>query len=205
MFMAAIGEIRGNLRALDAVLADIDERGIQTVVNTGNCVVGGAHPNEVVDRLRARKIPSAQGLMDRYATQFQRRQKAFLKNVPEAYDALERAYGLLRGDTLEYVADLPRMKTFTAEGIEIAYCHGSPSGQDDYLRETDDEHLFLRQRERTNTPIIICGGPYGPFARWAGGTLFVHPGAVDAPRPSYALIDTEEDPWQVTFPEIDLG
>ncbi len=65
MLMAALGDIHGNLPALQAVLDAIDAEGIQTVVNTGDTVVGYPWPDDVIARLRERDVPSAQSESDR--------------------------------------------------------------------------------------------------------------------------------------------
>ena len=65
MIFAAFGGVRGNLSALEAILAAVDAEGIQTLVNTGDCVVGGPAPNEVIELLRLRRIPTVQGQSDR--------------------------------------------------------------------------------------------------------------------------------------------
>ena len=211
MLIALFGNVHGRLDALEAVLAEIDEAGIQTMVNTGDCVVGGSHPNEVVDLIRARHIPTVQGSMDRYAALFVRKRAMIRKKAAEHFDAIAWTHERLSGENLEFLRALPHSLTLTVEGIAIAVCHGTHGSPSDALRPDDSTDRFRRQRERTaGAPILVCGGAHGPFARWVDETVFVNPGAVgdsseSPPRGCYAQIDTDIEPWAVTFRSVAYG
>ena len=51
---AVVSDIHGNLEALDAVLADIDRRGITSIACLGDFVGYGADPNACIERLQPR-------------------------------------------------------------------------------------------------------------------------------------------------------
>ena len=55
MRIAFVSDIHGNLTALDAVIADIERRGVDEVVNLGDTVSGPLLPLETAQRLR--KLP----------------------------------------------------------------------------------------------------------------------------------------------------
>lgn len=52
--LAVVSDIHGNLEALEAVLADLDRRGVEHLVCLGDFVGYGASPNECIDLLRPR-------------------------------------------------------------------------------------------------------------------------------------------------------
>jgi predicted phosphodiesterase len=62
---ALIADIHGNIWALDAVLADIDRRGVETVFDLGDSLGGPLDPEATLDRLIGRGIPSVMGNDDR--------------------------------------------------------------------------------------------------------------------------------------------
>ena len=62
--IAVVSDIHGNLLALEAVLKDLDQVRADSVVLGGDLALGGPHPNEVVDRLRALGWPSVLGNTD---------------------------------------------------------------------------------------------------------------------------------------------
>ena len=59
MYLAIFCAVRGNFPALQAILGAVDERGIETVFNAGNCVGRYPWPNEVIGLLRERNLPFA--------------------------------------------------------------------------------------------------------------------------------------------------
>ena len=65
--VAVISDIHGNQQALEAVLAAIDEMQIQTIYCLGDVVGYGACPNECVEHLRFRRIPTLAGNHDHAA------------------------------------------------------------------------------------------------------------------------------------------
>lgn len=205
MLMAAMGSIHGHLSALEAVLRAIDDAGIQTIVNTGDCAVGHPWPNEVIDILRARGMLSVQGERDRNVARFVRKEKSLrVACTPEEYEALRETYAMLRSDNVEFLVGLPRRRTIVVDGISICLCHGSPHSQIDALRADDDTVRLRRVRESVNTDLLVCGREPEPFARWVDNALFVNPGAMHAPSDAnrcarYAVIDTEREPWQAHF------
>src|SRR5256885_12293303 len=64
MRIAIVSDVHGNLAALDAVLADLDEVRPDVVVHGGDLAFGGPHPVEVVDRVRELGWPSVLGNTD---------------------------------------------------------------------------------------------------------------------------------------------
>lgn len=200
MIFAAIGDIDGNVRALETVLADIDAAGIQTIVHVGDCIGFGTEPDATVALLRARAIVGVQGDMDRRTARFGRKQKTLRTQCsPEVFDVLQRNYEALRSEHVEYLACLPRERHVKVDNVTIYLCHGSLNGQETGLDEHDDLCLFQRLREVAQADIVVQGHTRAPFARMVDGTLFVNPGAIADSPPCYAVVSTETEPWSVTF------
>src|SRR5215470_10444836 len=63
--LAVISDIHGNLRALEAVLADIKTRGADRIVNLGDCVTSPLWPRETYDLLASLALPTVRGNHDR--------------------------------------------------------------------------------------------------------------------------------------------
>ena len=64
MRFAVVTDIHGNLTALEAVIADLEQVGPDLVVQGGDLVAGGHRPVEVLDRVRDRGWPGVQGNTD---------------------------------------------------------------------------------------------------------------------------------------------
>jgi putative phosphoesterase len=137
MRLAIVSDIHGNLPALEAVLADLEEVGPDLVVLGGDLALGGPNPVEVVDRLRGLGWPSVLG------------------NTDEALDESripERARGFVAGPaarTREMLGP-QRVAWLTSQPLEwrgegVAVVHAAPGdcwaivphdASDDQLRET---------------------------------------------------------------------
>jgi predicted phosphodiesterase len=61
MRIAIISDIHSNYQALEAVLEDIETMNIDQIVSLGDNIGYGPQPEEVINTLRARKIPSVLG------------------------------------------------------------------------------------------------------------------------------------------------
>ena len=69
MRLAIIADIHGNSLALEAVLADIDRRGVREIVNLGDVASGPLWPRETVESIQARHIPTVRGNHDRWVAE----------------------------------------------------------------------------------------------------------------------------------------
>ena len=203
MLMAAFGDVCGSLPALRAVLSAVDEAGIHTIVNVGDSVVGGPHPNEVIGLLRERAIPSVQGTWDRRAVRFVRKGATFARRLSATeFDALDRTYDALHCEALEFLRGLPQQRVLEIEGLRVFLCHGAPGSPSDPLPLEADPSKLRRAREAANADIIICGGGPAPGARTVDRALFVWPGPAaghDSRGAAYAVVNTETEPWQAQF------
>ena len=65
MRIAAVSDIHGNLFALDAVLADIERRAVDLIVNLGDIVSGPLLPSGTAQRLMALRLPTIRGNHER--------------------------------------------------------------------------------------------------------------------------------------------
>lgn len=208
MIVAAIGDIHGNLPALEAALAAVDDEGILTIVNTGDCAAGHPWPDETIALLRERRIPGVQGNQDRMLLRAERKgaSKRGAETGPDAQVLIDAA-ARCSIDNLEYLRSLPRMLRLTVDGIEMAIAHGTLTNQNERLEADEDDTRYQRQREILPIPLFIFGGTHEPHARWVHGVLFVNPGSVGMPADGarvahYAVISTEKEPWTVELRSV---
>ena len=126
MRIAILGDIHGNLGALDAVLADIEKRDVELTVNLGDVVSGPLQPRETADRLMSLSIPTIRGNHERQLLTF----------TPEQMGESDRfAASQLRDDQRAWIASFP--ETLAIEDVFL--CHGTPGSDLDYFLDTVDE------------------------------------------------------------------
>lgn len=118
MKIAVIADIHGNCRALEAVLDDIDGRGIDQIFSLGDNVGYGPEPEEVVQALVAREVFSVMGNheLGLVSTSYRNRLN------PVSGESLDITKKLLSPASLELLAALPA--TFVQYGAR--FVHGCP-------------------------------------------------------------------------------
>lgn len=189
MQVAVISDIHSNLAALEAVLADIDRRGIDAVLNLGDSVSGPLAPGAVADLLMARGIPQVMGNHDRF----------LIDRPPEEMGLWERwAWPEMTAAHLDWLRGIPA----TDERYGIAMVHGQPG---------DDSQNWLHRRAADGSmvpagladcaapavgieaAVIASGHTHLPWVvRVPGGPLLVNPGAVGCPAYWNATVDPPE-------------
>jgi diadenosine tetraphosphatase ApaH/serine/threonine PP2A family protein phosphatase len=177
-------DVHGNLPALEAVLADAREAGIERFVLGGDYALFGAWPEETVARLRELDAEWIRGNGERWT--------ADPGAAPEEVQgAIERCRALLGQELARQLGALP--ETFTADGV--LYCHASPrSDVESFLPQpTDDDAELLLGVEAER---LVFGHTHLAFQRTAGGIELLNPGSVGMPfdgdpRAAYALVDPD--------------
>ena len=125
-----ISDLHSNYEALSAVLAQIDEHGVDRLLCLGDIVGYGPNPNECCDELRRRDCLAIAGNHD---------EAAISAEEPEAFNALARqaiawTKGELSAANRAYLAELPREIDFERFSI----VHGAPIFHFDYILNVVD-------------------------------------------------------------------
>ncbi|HEU0200434.1 MAG TPA: metallophosphoesterase family protein, partial [Burkholderiaceae bacterium] len=66
MRLAALSDIHGNVRALEAVLADVSRRGVDLIVVLGDLFSGPLWPRETAELLMTLGVPTIRGNHERH-------------------------------------------------------------------------------------------------------------------------------------------
>ncbi len=120
--LAVISDIHGNRWALEAVLEDIHRRGIQHIVNLGDCLYGPLDPAGTARMLIPLNIPTVCGNEDRIVikTPDTNGDSPMLRYVKESLDP-------------GHLQWLKALEMTTVVHEDIFLCHGSPAKDDEYL------------------------------------------------------------------------
>ncbi|MBI4021719.1 MAG: metallophosphoesterase family protein [Candidatus Aenigmarchaeota archaeon] len=185
MAVALISDLHANIDALEAVLADIDRRGIGEIRCLGDVVGYNAAPNEVVDLLRDRGIPTIQGNHDHYLLQ------GIPADIsPGAYQALRWTKGVATRQTRAYVGTKPQ--EYLDRERRVLLIHGSPADPLEhylclYPREAEKglwDRVFTEVLARSDrAAALYTGHTHLPFKReLPDGRLVANVGSVGQPR-----------------------
>jgi putative phosphoesterase len=175
MRIAAISDIHGNLGALDAVLADIQRRGVDLTVNLGDILSGPLLPRDTADRLMALDMPTIRGNHERQLLAADRDGMALSdRHAADTITALQR----------EWLAALPAT-LWAADDVFL--CHATPdSDVACFLEDIREGELIpaplaqIEERARTcHAPLIFCGHTHIPrVSHLTSGQVIVNPGSV---------------------------
>ncbi|MFC1735631.1 metallophosphoesterase family protein [Candidatus Hydrogenedentota bacterium] len=193
--VAIISDIHSNLEALETVIAEIDRRGIDVVVCLGDLVGYNANPNECVQIIRDREVPTVMGNHDIVACGLEEP----LGFNPVAYAAaLWTREGLTAGNT-QYIQNLPDNRAFNDGLLAV---HGAPSDRDTYLFTPDDTVEQFAILDNQGVELCFFGHTHFPcvfkendgslehgfqtFTLEEGERYLINPGSVGQPRDSDA-------------------
>lgn len=203
MKIILLGDVHGNLAALEAVLADGWKRGGELVLNTGDYVGQGPYPDETVSLLAATEMLGVKGNFDKNVLRAQAEKNASPKRDLHLWNqkALSKA-------SRKYLERLPRWRKFVLGGKSFFLTHGSPEDREENVTaETPDERL-RELAERAGTDFILAGHTHEPLAKKLGAVWFLNPGTVGHPlgedkRPCYALLTLRPGYFRVHHYRVD--
>jgi putative phosphoesterase len=175
--LAVVSDIHGNILALEAVVADIEKRGADTIVNLGDHCSGPLWPRETAEFLMQQNWVHILGNMDRSV--------AFsdpsLLGPSDSY-----AFGTLTAQQKEWLRALPACVIRDS----LTIFHGTPTDDSAYLLETV-EHGRARLASRAEiehrignatSPLMLCGHSHVQRVVQLGNDVVVlNPGSVGLP------------------------
>src|SRR6266404_5191893 len=128
MRVAIVSDVHANLRAFEAVLADLRRVAPDVVVHGGDLVYGGTHPAEIIDQIRALEWPGVRGNTDEMLWSPQSL-ASFAAKTPQLGPLLERIEDLIPPtvasigeERLRWLEGFPEQ--YVVEGITLV--HASP-------------------------------------------------------------------------------
>jgi len=207
------GDIHANLPALEAVLADIDGRSPTNLICLGDLVGYGTWPNEVIEIIRGRGIPTIMGNYDQGVGQDSDDCGCAYK-TPEAQALGVRSITWSNAHTT--AANKAFLRTLVPNipvqlgAYRVLLVHGSPRRVNEYLYEDRPEASVERIMDVAGADVLVCGHTHLPYHRVLGsGRQVINAGSVgkpkdNDPRACYVVLDLDgQGRLQVTFQRVD--
>jgi predicted phosphodiesterase len=194
--IAVVSDIHGNLTALEAVIADLRERGPDMILHGGDLADSGSAPAETVDRIRELGWPGVAGNTDEmlyspdklrdFAVESPRLQTVF-GAVEDIAAATRETLGEAR---LAWLRSLPGVQVAGAAALVHArpgdaWRAPAPDASDAELAATFGE---------LDRPVSVYAHIHRPFVRRVGSFVIANTGSVSLSydgdvRASYLIID----------------
>lgn len=172
MKIALFSDIHANLPALEAFFADLDSRKPDAVYCLGDLVGYNIWPNEVINAIRQRGIPTIAGNYDQGIGLMSDECGCAYKTEPEkdmGKISISFTNSLVRPDERKYLRTLPahiRVEyQLNNDLLQLLLVHGSPRKINEYLFEDREEKSLLRMMEQAGADIMCFGHTHKPYHR----------------------------------------
>jgi len=172
MKIALFSDIHANLPALEACLADIESRMPDAIYCLGDLVGYNIWPNEVINTIRKKGIPTIAGNYD-FGIGRTSDDCGCAYKADEEKDmgkvSISFTNQIVGTDERAYLRTLPvhiRVEfQLNDDKLNLLLVHGSPRRINEYLFEDRDEKSLLRIMEQADADIMCFGHTHKPYHR----------------------------------------
>lgn len=172
MKIALFSDIHANLPALEAFFKDVDGRNPDSIYCLGDLVGYNIWPNEVVQEIKKRRIPTIAGnydfgigrMSDECGCAYKSDEEKDMGKISISY-----TNHLMNAEEREYLRTLPahiRVEfQLNEDKLNLLLVHGSPRKINEYLFEDREEKSLLRIMEQADADIMCFGHTHKPYHR----------------------------------------
>jgi putative phosphoesterase len=161
MRIAALYDVHGNLPALEAVLAEVEQEGVDEIVCGGDACAGPM-PREALELLQRHAARFVRGNADRE-----------LRGWPA-----ER----LTEEQRTFLRQLPLSLSLEADGLgAVLFCHATPRSDEEIITRLTPDDEVASVLEGVLEQTIVCGHVHVQYDRRVGEKRVVNAGSVGAP------------------------
>jgi len=172
MKIALFSDIHANLPALEAYFRDVDQRHPDAMYCLGDLVGYNSWPNEVINAIRKRNIPTIAGnydfgigrMSDECGCAYKTDKEKDMGRISISY-----TNSLVQPEERNYLRTLPahiRIELqLNDEKSNLLLVHGSPRRNNEYLFEDREEKSLARIMMDANADIMCFGHTHKPFHR----------------------------------------
>jgi len=182
MRLAALYDIHGNLPALEAVLAEARDAGVDRLV-VGGDVFPGPMAVEAFHLLHDLELPVSfiRGNCDRNLIEIAR--SGTSKDLPDAFVPLfQWQAAQLNASELDVIATWPLTTQIEASGVgAVLFCHATPRDDNEIFTESTPIEQISSAFAKLDARTVICGHTHRQFERTIGDVRMINAGSVGMP------------------------
>lgn len=208
--IALFGGVYSNYLALEAALADIQNRNITDIYCLGDLGAFGPHPNRIFPLLLNHNVKVVQGNYDdSIGRGLPDCQCGYTDPSDNHFAAISYKYTFNNTDPKHHswLSNLPTDIRLNIADHRILLCHGSPRKTNEFLWESTASSAFIQKLHRDHNADVICCTHTG--IKWQRRTeldnLFVNVGCLGRPENDgqtnvwYTLLTIEKGNVDVEF------
>ena len=192
--LLVLSDIHGNWPALLAVSAQADLSHVDQIINCGDTTVYAPFANQVLDWLADRRALSILGNTDSKVVKLLNGKEFKKPSSAEKRIMYTHTAETLSKRNQQRLLALEKQGRLEAEGRRIAFFHGSPAKQSEFLSADTPEKRWQELAYLAKADIILTGHTHEPQHKIVGGVHFLNPGSVGRmfdgnPAASYLLLE----------------
>jgi predicted phosphodiesterase len=198
MRVAIVSDIHGNLRAFQAVLADLRQVAPDLVLQGGDLAYGGAHPADIIDQVRSLGWPGVRGNTDEMLwspeglAEFAARQPKLAPLLAILQEMIPPTVASIGEERLRWLEGLPSL--YSDEGLSLVHASPGDLWRAPMPNASDDE--LQSTYASLGAQIVVYGHIHRPYIRRLQGMAIANTGSVSQSydgdrRASYLVIDGE--------------
>ena len=183
--IAFFSDVHANLPALKAVLTDIDNVRVDEIFCLGDLVGYGPWPNETVELIRERDIPTIMGNYDEGVGNERDNCGCAYPDPEEAElgkKSLRWTQQQIKSDNREFLASLPESRDLKAAGWLFKLVHGSPRRINEYLYVDRPASSLDRLFAEEYMDVLVCGHTHLPYIRYLNEGIVINDGSAGKPK-----------------------
>jgi putative phosphoesterase len=205
MRIAIFSDIHANLPALEAFFKSVEQQKPDAIYCLGDLVGYNIWPNEVINEIRKRGIPTIAGNYDFGVGRTSDDCGCAYKSEAEremGKVSISYTNSIVKDEERAYLRTLPahlRIEfQLNDDKMNLLLVHGSPRKINEYLFEDRDEKSMIRIMEQADADIMCFGHTHKPYHRILGNKHAINTGSVGKPkdgdsRGCYAMLTIGED------------
>ncbi len=209
--VALIGDIHANLPALQAVIADAEQRGATHILHLGDVIGFGPYPEETIRLIMEKRITGIAGNIDSEILSLTKNDcKKKRIRGDEKMQSLCWTKKQVTKDQESHLHSLPREIRTRIGDMTVLLTHGAPGSMTGRIDPHTPDTELLEYAKATGVDAIISAHTHLPLTRTVSDCLFINCGSAGRPadgdpRACYCLL--EADPFSVCHIRIpyDIG
>lgn len=182
MRIAALYDIHGNVPALDAVLREVREAGVDRLVIGGD-ILPGPMPRETIARLQQLELPVEFLRGNCELALLQQMGGAEPTAVPEAARPNIRWTAQhIDPEQRRWIESWPKTLRIVSPTLgDVLFCHATPRDETEIFTRQTPEDRLRPVFDGLGASIVVCGHTHMQFDRRIGGTRVINSGSVGMP------------------------